>query len=166
MYQSDWLVLASIGILNGAWFMAIGAAWATSKLYLQWLTFYCFYHEIVVNYILNHIYGHIVPFFNASIIYGGYPSFELQLLSSLVVFIIMVNHKHQLKTYDFIMLVVVPILISTLFVYARICTLKNALFSIAVGSIDAWLKGWLYINVVKHILVTHHHPSKYFTLDE
>lgn len=155
MTLDDWQVLTLVYFLEGLWFIVSGAAYASNKLSLQFLAI-AFYQELAVNVALNFIVSR-------GSISDAYPTFLIQGLASVSVFMLYVS-KHkltELTVYEFAFLYVLPVVICALFAYSRFFSLTNILISIGVGSVNGFLKAWLYKHVIKRVFAS----STYFTVD-
>jgi hypothetical protein len=148
----DLALIFAARLLGGAWFAASGAAWLSGELYLQVLTIYSFYEEVILNFALQQRLEDRPMFGDNCMFFGGTPNFEIQLLASLALFVLVLKRHHTLSAYGFVTLVVLPLLLTLALVYGGECTLWNAMFAAAVGVFNGIRKALLYEHILQPLL--------------
>lgn len=146
---NSWEVWYLVYLVNGIWFAVSGAAYVADKGYLKWLAV-TFYHEVALNLALRYVISGDTRLFGSTP--GTFPSFELQSIASLVVFMVFFVRNSELDTYSFLVLFPLPAVVAALFVFSRACTPLNAVISLSVGAGSGFVKAWAYEYIIPHIL--------------
>jgi hypothetical protein len=149
MQGEAWEVWYLMYLVDGLWFAVAGAAYISDKLFLKWLTL-TFYQEFVVNLTLRFLLSHDERVFGT--LTDGYPLFQVQTIGSLVVFMLTTMKENPLDdAYKFIVLFVAPYFAIAVLLWFQAVTIGNVLFSLAIGGLNGFLKGWAYLNLVPKI---------------
>jgi hypothetical protein len=150
----SWALIITARLLSGAWFAASGAAWLSGELYLQVLTLYSFYEEVVLNMALQEQIGDRprIDSDHDNLFFGGMPNFEVQLIVSLSVFVLVLHRNNTLSAYGFTILVVLPLLMILILVWSGVSSLLNTAFAAGVGGINGTRKALLYKHILKPFL--------------